>query len=368
MTPATERSVVSIGEISDMLAQRMEALCLELLPHGHREGNEWVEAKRAKGGLGDSLRVNIRGSRRGVWGHFGGGSKGGDALALVGYILFQDDTKQAIRWSRRWLGIDDADPRALEDRRRRLAIAKRAQDEAAAKEEEQNRESARRIFLNSQERLAGTPVDTYLRGRGIDLTLLGRQPRSLRFHPQLWNGETKRKWPAMVACINAPDGKMIAVHRTWLEIQGDGSVKKAPLENAKMTLGLYKGGCIPLWRGASNKPLKDAPAGDKVIISEGIEDGLTYALAAADMRVLVAVSLSNMGSLQLPPAIGTVILGLQNDENPKARAAADRAISHFLSEGRLVLDARPPANRKDANELLQKGLEDPAAEEPEEID
>jgi hypothetical protein len=32
------------------------------------------------------------------------------------------------------------------------------------------------------------------------------------------NTDTQRTWPAMVAGINSPSGELVAVHRTWLEI------------------------------------------------------------------------------------------------------------------------------------------------------
>jgi hypothetical protein len=64
---------------------------------------------------------------------------------------------------------------------------------------------------------------------------------------------------------------MVAVHRTWLMPDGSG---KAPLRDPKMTLGRYAGGAIRLWRGASGKALKDAPTGDSIVITEGIEEAL----------------------------------------------------------------------------------------------
>jgi hypothetical protein len=80
------------------------------------------------------------------------------------------------------------------------------------------------------------------------LAQLGRQPWALRFHPALWNEETQRHWPALVAAIVDPEGQLTAVHRIWLAPDGSG---KAPLRDRKMTLGRYAGGVIRLWRGAT---------------------------------------------------------------------------------------------------------------------
>ncbi len=161
----------------------------------------------------------------------------------------------------------------------------------------------------------------------------------------------QRHWPALIAAIVSGEGRLVGVHRTWLAPNGSG---KAPLRDPKMTLGRYAGGCIRLWRGASGKALRDAPAGDAVVISEGLEDALTVAMVAPEYRVLAAVSLANMGSILLPREIDTVILMGQNDppELPAARAL-DRAAGSFLTQGRRVKIARPPVGVKDINDLLQ---------------
>ena len=91
--------------IAARLADRIESLCRELLPLGHKERSEWVEAKRANGGRGDGLKVHIGPRRPGVWAHFGENSLArGDALDLVAYILFDGSKSQAIRWAGDWLG------------------------------------------------------------------------------------------------------------------------------------------------------------------------------------------------------------------------------------------------------------------------
>ncbi len=64
-----------------------------------------------------------------------------------------------------------------------------------------------------------------------------------------------------------------------------------------MTLGRSRGGAVNLWRGASGMPIKPAPEGESVHLTEGIEDGLTVAISAPVVRVLAAVSLANMAAL-----------------------------------------------------------------------
>ena len=340
-------SLISVGEIAALLADRAGDLCQALLPGGRRHGNEWVEAKRAQGGLGDGLSVCVRGAKRGVWSHFGEG-RAGDALDLVVYVR-GGSMADAVAWAKAWLGLEGSDPARLAEQRRRAASTRAASDKAAAAEDAAKRAAAFRIFTETQPALRGTPAGAYLAWRGIDLARLSRQPRALRYHPALWNEDTGAHWPALVAGITAQNGRIVAVHRTFLTKQG----KKAPVPHPKKTLGPYRGGCIRLWRGEVKTPLNHAEEGTRVLISEGIEDGLTAALVDPAQRVLCAVSVSNLAALWLPPAIREVELLVQNDapDSPAAAAVA-RAAERWLGEGRRVFLARPPEGVKDVNELL----------------
>ena len=353
---------IDIGRLVGMLADRIEALCAELLPLGRREGPEWVDAHSNKGGLGDSMKVHLVGDRRGIWAYFGGApTDRGDALDLIAFVLFRGNKGDAIRWSRRWLGLDAGG--VLPEPHRRAAAPKPVREKAEPTAEDRRRQ-AMAIFLGARERLAGTPVDHYLKGRALDLAQLGRQPRALRYHPELMHPETGEFAPAMVAAISSPDGAMLGVHRTWLEAHPDGRVTKLTgVTDAKRTLGRYAGGCIHLWRGASGKTWRDAVAGEWVVIGEGIEDTLTAVLHAPEYRAAVAVSGSNLAHLVLPPAIEGVILLGQHDpeEDPRhpgkphpARIARDKAIENFQRQGKRVRLALPPPGTKDVNELAQR--------------
>jgi hypothetical protein len=349
---ATARRLIDIKEVSRMLAARIVTLAPELLPKGARAGHEWVLDEKG----GDKISVHLSGGLAGVWKHWNGTGKG-DALDLVAYVLFGEDKKKALEWSLRWLGLESGDPRALETVRR-ATPAPEAIDAEAAKAIETARNNARRIWLAAEPRVRGTPVDTYLTGRGIDLAELHRQPGAIRYHPSLWNKESERKWPAMVTAVTGPvPGGWMACHRTWLEIQRDGRVTKAPLKDAKMTLGSFKGGHISLWRGASDKPLRDAEAGETVDLTEGIENGLSVALCAPELRVLAAVTMGNLPHVVLPEAVTTIRVWKDNDVKPSAIAAFDRALRGLLTGGRTILIAQMPKGIKDVNDLLQANNE-----------
>jgi phage/plasmid primase-like uncharacterized protein len=153
------------------------------------------------------------------------------------------------------------------------------------------------------------------------------------------------------AVVNAA-GEMTAVHRTWLHQAADGRWTKAPMQSAKMSLGQVAGGSIRLWRGASGKPLADAPEGETVVIGEGIETCLSVALLCPELRVLAAVSLANLARIALPGTVRTVILAADNDgDNAAAAHALQMAVNRYAGEGRAVRIARSPIG-KDFNDAL----------------
>lgn len=342
----TARPVYAIEQIVAMLASRAASLAAELLPGGVREGHEWRCGSLA-GERGSSMAVHLAGTKAGVWCDFASGEKG-DVLDLVAQCLFRGHKGQALQWSRAWLGLSRADPEAFRSARRLVEI-KRA-DEAKVREGVRTR--ARKIWLDAQPRIAGTPVEDYLAGRGIDLAALERQPRTLRFHPALHCQERGAALPAMVAAIAGPDGSIMACHRTWLEQAGPGDWRKARLLAPKKVLGGYRGGTIRLWRGASGKSLAAMPADEVIDVTEGIEDGLSVAMARPDCRVIAAVSVSNLAAIELPPQARRLCVWRQNDTAAAAIEAFDRAMDGLALRGLDVVLPAIPEGLKDVNDLL----------------
>lgn len=356
------RHLVPIGEIVAGLAGDIEALCQKLLPAGRRERDEWVVAGKDSP-FGCSLSVHLRVPKQGVWSAWAAGN-GGDALDLVARVACNGDKRAAVKWALAWLGMSGESPHPCPPP---LAGEgeQRARDQAAAAAELARRSNAaKRIWLGAAPSLKGTPAERYLRRRGIDLALLGRQPAALRFHPALYEAVTGRHWPALVGLINTPLG-LCAVHRIWLTPEGD----KAPIPKGpdgggrvKRAYGPKRGGWIALWRGCGNKPLREAEAGSAVWLSEGIEDGLAIALLTGGQdRVLAAIDLGNMALIQLPPQIATIVIAGQNDKwwadgQERAHGAArglDKAIRHFQAQGREVrLWRSDKPGCKDANDHL----------------
>jgi putative DNA primase/helicase len=176
----------------------------------------------------------------------------------------------------------------------------------------------------------GTPVEAYLRSRGLNLSAWP----ALRFHAGLKH-PSGGVWPAMVALVTlGGTGSPIAVHRTFLARDGGG---KAPVNPAKMMLGPCSGGVVRL----------GAP-GDVLMVGEGIETCLA-ATQATGNAAWAALSTSGLRSLDLPRDIRDVIV-LADGDDPGEAAAQDCA-RRWKREGRRVRIARPPQGM-DFNDLL----------------
>lgn len=336
-----------------MMAERIEAFCRENLAGGYRDGHEW-RCGSVAGEAGHSMAVHLHGAKAGVWKDFATGETG-DALDLVAAVLFGGNIKDAVPWAKHYLGLAGLDADTARRVRRRAATAKKRNDHQAAEEDTRKRRSAKGLWLASEARLRGTAVDLYLKGRGIDLERLGRQPGALRYHPGLKHPETQEEYPAMVSIVCDMSGNAVSCHRTFLEATVEGGFRKATdVQKAKLTLGRFAGGSVRIWRGASGKPLRQAPPDETVALTEGIEDALSVAIARPALRVLAAVSLANMANVELPDQVKTVMLCADNDDNDQARAQLDRAAAAHVQRGRRVLLARPPAGVKDFNELANK--------------
>ena len=186
---------------------------------------------------------------------------------------------------------------------------------------------------------SGTLVETYLRSRSI----LFPPPPTVRFHPGLKH-RSGGIWPAMIAPVtHGIDGRLLAVHRTFLSRTGSG---KAPVEPQKMMLGPCRGGAVQL-----------APAGEVLMVGEGIETCLA-AMQATKLPAWAALSTSGLRSLDLPTCVQEVVVLADGDE-PGEAAAHDAAL-RWKREGRRARIARPPRGL-DFNDLLVGRL--PPAEE-----
>jgi putative DNA primase/helicase len=189
--------------------------------------------------------------------------------------------------------------------------------------------AAMRIWEASSQ-IAGTPVEFYLRSRGLYLPDTTR----LRFHTGLRH-PSGSIWPAMVAIVTrGHDDLKIGIHRTFLTASGH---DKAPIHPQKMMLGPCRGGAVQL----------DTP-GPVLMVGEGIETCLS-ASQAKGIPAWASLSTSGLCALDLPQELQEIIVLADGDG--AGEAAAKSAAQRWKREGRRVRIARPPAG-SDFNDVL----------------
>jgi hypothetical protein len=118
----------------------------------------------------------------------------------------------------------------------------------------------------------------------------------------------------------------------------------------------YAGGAIRLARGETGMtPGEAAKHGllDTLCLCEGVEDGLSIALACPELRVWATCALGNLGQIRLPECCAEVIVAADNDwGKPQAMRQLEAAIVALRAQGRPVRVARS-AIGKDANDALR---------------
>jgi putative DNA primase/helicase len=274
---------------------------------GRPVGNGWQAHCPAHDDRDPSLSIDVRGAK--VLVHCHAGCRQAEVLAAL-----------SARGLWTWSGLGTRPVRAPEQQHDAKA------DEAS---DRQRTESALRIWDVTRPP-EGTPVEKYLRTRGITLPV----PDSLRFHPNLRH-QSGGMHPAMVALVaRGTDGEPCGIHRTYLSHDGAG---KASITPQKMMLASCRGGAVRL-----------GPATTPLLVGEGIETCLA-AMQATGWSTWAALSARGLHSLHLPPDVQEVVVLADGDE--AGESAAQTAARRWTRGGRLVRIARPPAGM-DFNDLL----------------
>jgi hypothetical protein len=328
-------------------AERADEIVPELFPQGYREGPLW-RVGSVEGEKGQSFCINIAGRRRGH-GHDFATGENYDVIDAAGRRY--GDRLAGLRWLQDRLHAPRREPSPAPGRRPPI---ERPEDVT---------QRVKRIWREAKPLQAGDMVWRYLtETRGIALDKLPEIPVALRAHPWLWSTLAKRHYPAMVAAVGSPEGKLVGVHRTYLSAVG-GRVGKAPIPDrrgpdggAKRSYGPIGGNCVPLTRGGDGRPWRDPLPNSLLAIGEGIEDCLSIAVERPEWRVACGVSLSIMKGLVLPPQITDIMLLGQNDE-PDSDAAKllPKIAWRFQQQGRKVTLWRPRDRQiKDVNDLARR--------------
>lgn len=227
-----------------------------------------------------------------------------DGARVLWYSHANDDAAKV--W--RHLGIENSEPERLTtaEQRRRRAEAQRA----IAADLARRMAFCREVWAATVE-AAGSPAQSYLRGRGIT----GLIPPALRFHPAApLDYEGKRLAPAMVAIVTGPDGRSSGLHVTALKADGSG---KAPLSNPRRMYGAVGGGSVQLG---------PVPDHGELAVAEGIETALSYR-ALTGLTTWATLSTSGLLRLEVPRQVKRLVIAADGDPAgiKAARDLAERA-------------------------------------------
>jgi putative DNA primase/helicase len=222
--------------------------------------------------------------------------------------------------SESWSAAD----RAGMTREQRADLARRVMEATAEREAHQRQQWAEcalriaRLWAECVPLVPGDPVTLYLKRRGLG----GVWPLSpvLRYHRALayWEaGEKVDELPAMVAPIVAPDGRAVALHRTYLTRDG----RKAEVGQVRKLTGAagpLVGACIPLHK----------PARGRIGIAEGIETALA-AWCGSQVPTVASYCAGNLAAWQWPTGVQRLVIFA--DADMAGREAADTLRARALA-------------------------------------
>lgn len=298
----------SAAELSRLLAENAEAVCRHYLSNGRKQGHYWLVGDvRNTPGRSMFVRLSAPASGSSAAGKWTDAATGqhGDLLDIIRESCDLVDFKAVAEEARRFLSLPLPDPPRQHSPHSRLPAATGSQ------------EAARRLFAMAVQ-LRGTPVETYLRGRGIGA--IDQMP-SLRFHPACFyrpeGGGPVARLPAMLAAITDLEGRQTGTHRTWL--RPDGSAK-ADIDTPRRAMGALLGNGVRF----------GAP-GEVLIAGEGIETVLSVRSALPEIPALAALSSGHLAAIRFPAGLRR--LYVLRDRDPAGAAARDRLEARAAETG-----------------------------------
>ncbi|MFL4469033.1 toprim domain-containing protein [Tateyamaria armeniaca] len=286
-------------ELSHQLARNAETVCRHYLSNGRKQGHYWLVGD-AQNNPGRSMYVRLSGPLSGTraagkWTDAATGEHG-DLLDVIRESCGLVDFKDVADEARRFLSLPLLDPPRQHSPHSRPSAATGSQ------------EAARRLFAMGVP-IRATPVENYLRGRGIGTA--DRMP-SLRFHSACFYrpeaGGSVARLPAMLAAITDLEGRHTGTHRTWL--RPDGSAK-ADIDTPRRAMGALLGNAVRF----------GVPA-DVLVAGEGIETVLSVRSALPEIPALAALSSGHLAATRFPA--GLQRLYVLRDRDPAGAAASDR--------------------------------------------
>lgn len=224
--------------------------------------------------------------------------------------------------SETWTATD----RATMTREQRAELARQVQAATAERQAQQRQQWAdngqriARLWAECVPLVPGDPVTLHLKRRGLGG--VWPLPAVVRYHRALpyWEGSEKvGELPAMVAPIVAPDGRTVALHRTYLTRDG----RKADVQQVRKLTGAagpLTGASIPLHK----------PARGCIGIAEGIETALC-AWAGSSVPTVASYCAGNLAAWCWPAGVQRLVIFADADK--AGRESADTLRARALGAG-----------------------------------
>ncbi len=310
-----------LEQLRGLLTDDIERLAETLLgPRNKAESNSKTWAWGSKG----SLKLTVRGSKKGLWNSFEGAGGGGpfDLICYAKNYRFPD----AIHWARKWVGGALIAPRKLHPARDRTTeLAKQQAEDAAAVRKA-------RGLAHAADPIAGTLGATYLEEtRGIPAPP-GGWPDPVRYH-----APTR----SLLAVATLADGSVQAVQHVYLSASGGRRLGEEDSALPKITHGRLAGALVRLPPREDVMPsLRGA-----LLLAEGPENGLT-AWAATGCETWLVFGVGQFAKIELP-ADRRVILCRDDDRRfSQADKSVGKAVTGWRKAGCDVVVALPWADRR----------------------
>ena len=363
--------------IKQMLKDRIDDLCLRLLPDGRRQGRLWVAHNPVTQDFRQSPEFKVAlGGDVGAWRCWRSGEKG-DVFSLIAYCAGCRDFREVIGWAKDFLGLRFLAPEAraaMTETARANAVRARI---AAEKAVQHRIARAGAIFGSGRPYGEGGAAErhglAYLAGRGCDPRgIASLDLATFRFHPGLeyWKRAEFRHQdgrrvkirsgpllPAVLSAMRGPTGLLTAIHITFLDpLEPRKFAAEGREESARLMFGEARGAMIRIAHGPEAKPPEEAFEPHPLILCEGVEDGLSLALACPQARIWAAGSLAAMAAAPVDlAAISAVILARDNDWSKRqAVEQFEAARAALCATGKPVTEMASSFG-KDFNDLLQGG-------------
>lgn len=236
-----------------------------------------------------------------------------------------------------------------------ISVVKTITTELKPEEQQKRKDIIKRYFDGSQP-IKGTPAETYLKSRGLNMYGCSTALKNLRYHPAMaYKEDDNSPWekhPGLLAVVRDKLGRPLTLHRTFLKKDGSG---KADVSRQKMQLAAPSsviGGFIAL-----SNPTFDMHGNGYIGVAEGIETALSVQ-EATGCPMWAGISDRLMEKINFDDSIKVVLVWIDKDITLAGKNAFNRMKTALEAKGKKVFGFMPQGTeaKLDWNDIyIQQG-------------